>query len=193
MNAEPQALARNMSAPPRTTLTFAALGPSVGPSSERVAEGAGLSLVCRLDFDALMPRHYGSKVRRNTRWPDGYPEDCIRIAYPHVLAEKSHRKVPTRKAYAHAKAAPVEALADELRDIAAGISLVDAGLPPFGLLVPGIRADRAHEPSMCRTMAILARRRGEIFLRDSDPIVWHAMSGQALDLWLPVVPNARHA
>ena len=175
-----------MSAPPRTTLMFAALAPGVGASGDPVADGAGLSLVCRVDFGGLLPKRVGRTIRRNAAWPTGYPEDYARIAYPYALAERDGRKGPTRKAYAHAKAAPVEALADELRDIAAAISLSDAGLPPFGLFVPRNRVDRVPEPSVCKTIAILARRRGEVFLRDSDPVIWSAMWGEALDLWLPV-------
>ena len=56
MRPERQALARNMSAPPRTTLTFAALSPGEAASGDPVADGAGLSLLCRLDFGRLLQR-----------------------------------------------------------------------------------------------------------------------------------------
>ena len=186
MRPEGRALARNMSSPPRATLTFAALSTATGSSSDPVADGAGLSLLCRLDFGGLMPKRYLRPDRRK-------PEDWVRIAYPRALAERDGRKQPTREAFAHAKAAPVEALADELRDIAAALSLSAAGTPPFALLMPTHGIDRAPETSLCKTIAILARRRGSVFLRDSDPIIWSAMSGEALDLWLPVSANARRS
>ena len=193
MNGEAQALAHNMSAPPRTTLTFATLSPNTGNAGDPVAGGVGLSLVCRLDFGALMPKRCDRTEHLNARWQVGDPEELVRTAYPYALAERDERKRPTRKAYAHAKAASVEALVDDLRDIAAAISLADAGLPPFGLFMPRHRLGRAPEQSVCRTIAILARRRGDVFLRNSDPIVWPVMSTQPLDLWLPVAPNARRA
>lgn len=193
MRSERQALARNMSAPPRTTLTFAALSPGAGPSGDPVADGAGLSLLCRLDFGGLMPKRCDRTIRLNSVWQVGNPEDHVRIAYPYALAERDSRKRPTRKAYAHAKAAPIEALVDELCAIAAAVSLSAASLPPIGLFVPRDGTDRVPEASVCKTIAILARRRGAMFLRDSDPIIWSAMSAKALDLWLPVSANARQA
>ena len=49
------------------------------------------------------------------------------------------RERPTRATYSRARTAPVEELADELRDLAAGVSLCAAGLPPFGMLLRDAR------------------------------------------------------
>ena len=56
MRNESPALARNMSAPPRTTLSFSALVPASGAGDDVVADGAGLTFVCRLDARALLPQ-----------------------------------------------------------------------------------------------------------------------------------------
>jgi len=124
-----------------------------------------------------------------TRSLEGY----LRVAYPHARAEVEGRKHPTREAHVHACTAPVEALADGLRDLVTTVSLSAAGLPAFGLLVPTHGIGHVPEASLCKTIAILARRRGSIFLRESDPIVWSAMSCEALDLWLPVSAKTRPA
>ena len=82
-------------------------------------------------------------------------------------------------------AAPVEDVTDELRDLLATESLADAGLPRFGLFLPPHGSERAILRSFTRTLAILARRRGTLFLRDAEPIVWSAVDGEVLDLWTP--------
>ena len=65
MTIERRAFARNMSAPPRTTLTFSPLAPQTGASGDAVADGAGLSLVCRLDFGSLLPKCYERTIARD--------------------------------------------------------------------------------------------------------------------------------
>ena len=191
--AERQALARNMSAPPRTTLTFSALAPQTGASGDAVADGAGLSLVCRLDFGSLLPKCYERTIARDGSLEVRGPDDYVRVAYAYARAEKDERKRPTRATYSHARVATVEALADELRDLAAAVSLSAAGLPPFGMLLPTHNVARVAEASLCRTIAILSRRRGSVFLRDADPIVWSALDWRALDLWAPVAAPGRPA
>ena len=193
MRAERQALARNMSAPPRTTLTFSALAPETGASGDAVADGAGLALVCRLDVRALLPKQTRFNGLRKGIPGTVSPEDSLRMTYPHARAEADGRERPARAAYARARTAPVEELADELRDLVAAVSLSAAGLPPFGMLLGTQGGARAVEPSLCRTIAILARRRGTVFLRDCDPVVWSALDGRALDLWVPVAAPGRRA
>ena len=85
----------------------------------------------------------------------------------------------------------MKAVADELRDLLAAESLADAGLPRFGLLLPPHEIERALLRSFSRTLAILARRRGTLFLRDADPIVWSAVDGEVLDLWTPAAARGR--
>ena len=70
-------------------------------------------------------------------------------------------------------------------------TLADAGLPRFGLLLPAHENGRAILRSFSRTLAILARRRGTLFLRDADPVVWSAVDGAVLDLWTPATPPGR--
>jgi len=190
---ERQVLARNMSAPPRTTLTFSALAPQTGASGDAVADGAGLSLVCRLELGSLLPKCYERTIARDGSLEVRGPDDYVRVAYAYARAEKDERKRPTRATYWHARVASVEALADELHDLAASVSLNGAGLPPFGLLLPTHGIKRAAEASLCRTIAILARRRGTVFLRDCDPVVWSALDGRVLDLWVPVAAAGRRA
>ena len=52
-----EAMARNMSAPPRTTLSFSALAPAPPAAGEPISSGAGLRFICRLDARALTRRH----------------------------------------------------------------------------------------------------------------------------------------
>ena len=148
--------------------------------------------MCRLDFRRLLPKQI--RLNGSRRGIPGTlgPEDSLRMTYPHARAEADGRKRPARAAYVRARTAPVEELADELRDIATAVQLAAAGLPPFGMLLGTQDGDRAVEPSLCRTIAILARRRGTVFLRDCDPVVWSALDGRALDLWVPVAaPGGR--
>ena len=185
MNAECPALARNMSAPPRTTLSFAALVAASGATGDPVADGAGLTFVCRLDARALLPKarqNMGvSKISQDLK----HVHNRIRVALVYARVEAERRKRAPSGALKKACAAPVEDLTDELRDLLATESLADAGLPRFGLLLPPHGSARAILPSFNRTLAILARRRGTLFLRDAEPIVWSAMFGAILDLWTP--------
>jgi len=188
VNAESSALAHNMSAPPRTTLSFSALAPAsgaTGATGDAVADGAGLTFVCRLDARALLP-----KVRQNLRASQhsrdpGQIRARLRVALVYARAEAAGRKRAPSGALAEACAAPVEDVADELRDLLAVESLADAGLPRFGVFLPPHENGRAVLRSFRRTLAILARRRGTLFLREADPIVWSAVEGAVLDLWTP--------
>src|SRR5258706_7992046 len=101
---EHQALARNMSAPLRSILTFAALSHNLGASGDPIADGAGLSLVCRLDFVGLLPKCNKKTVARNGVRGVRRSEEYLRMAYPYARAETDERKRPTRQAHAHAKA-----------------------------------------------------------------------------------------
>jgi hypothetical protein len=78
----------------------------------------------------------------------------------------------------------VEAVADALRDVAAEVPLADSGLPAFGLLLPA-RGVRACVRGVRLTIAVLARRRGTVFLRDAEPLAPSSFDGPMLDLWAP--------
>ena len=183
MKAERPSLARNMSAPPSTTLTFAALAPEAGASGDAVADGTGLRFVCRLDARGLLPKKRQNLGATQRSQDFKHVHNRIRVAFVYAKAEAAgHKRVPSG-ALAAACAAPVEAVADELRDLLATESLADAGLPSFGLLLPPHEDGRVILRNFSRTLAILARRRGTLFLRDADPIVWAAVDGVVLDLW----------
>ena len=77
---------------------------------------------------------------------------------------------------------------DELLAIVATIPLSENEFPGIGLLLPVKDVvERPIMPGLVRTLAVLSRRRGDLFVRDADPIVWAAMQDEALDLWLPTL------
>lgn len=179
------AVARNMSAPPRTKLNFRALARVAGATGDPVADGMGLAFVCRLSTDAAIPKRWRSRLARSDAAAPLAVDERIRLAYARVHAETAHRARASPAALAHALAAPVEALADALRDAVAAFPLVRAGMPPVGVFLPPGDGDRPVEASLVRTIAILGRRRGGVFVRDAEPLVWTALDGVTLDLWAP--------
>lgn len=184
---ESAAVARNMSAPPRTKLTFAPLAPAKGASGDAVADGTGLAFVCRLDVCALLPDPRKRAFLTRLLCPE--PEDVharIRLVRAYAQAEAAGRTRLLPNALARAEAEPIESVADSLRDLLGTEALAGKELPRVGLLLPPQDADRTVLRSVRRTLAILARRRGTLFLRDADPIVWSTVGGHALDLWTPV-------
>jgi hypothetical protein len=182
-------LARNMSVMPRSTLNFTRLRPERNGTGDPVTDGAGMKFLCRLKTDAFTPKRYRQRRHREGNWEAFSLEDRIRIAYPRVRSEVEGRKTTSAKAIRRAIDAPVELLADELRDIAASIPMATLALPAFGMFMPPHNTARVEEGSLIRTIAILGRRRGGIFLRDVDPIVWTAMDGELRDLWTPIDPD----
>jgi len=187
VTADAAALARNMSAPPRTILKFTALARQAGATGDAVADGTGLAFVCRLDLRALLP------ASRQGQFPGFFASAApaqmhrrIRWAHVYAQAEAAGRRRAQPGALAQSKAAPIEAVADRLRDLLAVEPLAAAGLPQVGLLLPAEAGERTVLRHLVRTLAILARRRGSLFLRDADPIVWSAVDGEPLDLWTTV-------
>lgn len=189
MSVEADALARNMSAPPRSTLNFTRLLPERNGTGDSITDGAGMKFLCRLKTEAFTPKRYRQRRHREGNWEAFSLEDRIRLAYPRARSEVEGRKTTSAKALRRSIDAPVEMLADELRDIAASIPLASLALPAFGIFMPPHNTARAEEESLIRTIAILGRRRGGIFLRDVDPIVWTAMDGELRDLWTPIAPQ----
>jgi hypothetical protein len=186
MRPDAPALARNMSAPPRTTLSYAALAPSSGATGDAIADGAGLRFVCRLDLRALLPESYRQPTRGQFQDPEpAQVHGRLRLALVYAQAEALGKRRALSGSHARARATAIEAVADELRDLVVREPLADARLPRFGLFLQADYDERATLPSLRRTLAILARRRGGVFLRDADPIVWSAVDGEALDLWTP--------
>ena len=188
--AEPAPLARNMSVMPRTTLSFAALAPAVGATGDAVADGTSLAFVCRLDARALLPKALRERDPEKiaSKDPDRV-HDRIRVALVYAQAESTKYRRAKAGALAQACATPVEEVADLLRELLVAHPLAENWLPRVGLFLPPGDGERTAVRSLTRTLAILARRRGTLFLRDADPIVWSAVDGEVLDLWTPVVPG----
>ena len=191
MNLELGALIRNMSAPPRTTLSFASLAPAQGASGEAITDGAAMKFVCRLRTSGFTPKQCRLRRHREGNGEAFSLEDRIRLAYPRVRYEVAGRKSASPEACRHAIDAPIEMLVDELRDLAATIPLPDLEVPAFGIFMPPHNTAREAEGSLIRTIAILGRRRGSIFLREADPIVWTAMDGELRDLWTPIATTEK--
>lgn len=186
MRPDAPALARNMSAPPRTTLSFAALAPSTGATGDAIADGAGLRFVCRLDLRALLPESHRQPTRGQFEDPEpAQVHGRLRLALVYARAEASGKQRALSGSHAQVQVTAIEAVADELRDLVVAEPLSDSGMPRFGLFLRADGDERATLPSLRRTLAILARRRGGVFLRDADPIVWSAVDGEKLDLWTP--------
>lgn len=191
---EPGALARNMSVMPRTTLTFTALAPASGGTGDRVADGTGLAFVCRLDLGALVPDSCRRAVfDMHKHLTPLRQEERLRLALVYARTEAAAAKRAPRGVHAEVRAMPIEAAADALRDLIAAESLAEAGLPRVGLVMQSCGGEHPTLSSLRRTLAILTRRRGSLFLRDSDPIVWSALDVDVFDLWTTVVPSGRPA
>jgi hypothetical protein len=187
-----KAMARNMSAPPRTTLTFSALAPASSSQEDSVDVGTGLRFVCRLDARSHVP-----EARRQTG-ADANAQDAvhihqrIRAATLYARAEAAGLTEVSQDALDQIKAPPIEGLADELQVLIAAVPLAEDAFPAIGLLLPIKDATaRPIMPGFARTLAVLGRRRGAIFVRSADPIVWTALQGEPLDLWLPAQAGAR--
>ena len=178
---EPQPLLHNMSAPPRTVITFRplrALGPEAGPEAD---PASGLRWLSRLAPAELI------RVRRRK----GAPGDDVRLrlSLARAQAEQAGLPPPRRLPIAIARL-PLEAVADALRALAADVPLASLGLPAFGLLLPARGEPRPHEGSVRLTVAVLARRRGGVFVRDAAPLAPASLEGPALDLWALMPPVA---
>jgi hypothetical protein len=180
MNAgEPQPLLHIMGPPPRTMITFRPLSaPSPCDGSESGA-AMGLRWLARLAVGGLIgPRHAKGQAVELAR---------LRRALARAQAESAGRPPRSRLPVAITRMT-FEALADALRADAAEVPLASLGLPAFGLLLPARDAARPHERSVRLTLAVLARRRGSVFLRDAAPLAPASFDGPALDLWAPVLP-----
>lgn len=174
---EPQPLLHNMSAPPRAQIGFRAVRPADVPPDEGEAAACGLRWLARLAPAELIP------LRRRT----GADADRarLRLSLARAQAEIAARPLPRRLPAAIARL-PLEAVADALRAIAGEVPLASLGWPAFGLLLPARGEPRPHERSVRVTVAVLARRRGSVFLRDAEPLAPASFDGPVLDLWAPL-------
>ncbi len=179
-------LARNMSAPPRTTLTFSALATTAASADDAMDGGTGLHFFCRLNPRAHLPVARQMTGARARAQDAAHIHERIRAAVLYGRAEASGCTEVTQELTDQIMTPAIEGLADELQAMLVGVPLPPEEFPAIGLLLP-IKEEtpRPILPGLVRTLAVLGRRRGSIFVRDADPIVWTALRGDPLDLWLP--------
>lgn len=170
MIADRAQLARNMSAPPRTQLTFSAV------RGEGQAEpGCGMHFVGRVDLHNLIPKKYLESTDRETR---------IRAAFLRAKAELAGRKRPSRAEAGAMQDGVVEDIFEQLADLVRAIPIAD--LPTMGFFVAKRgNQDRRSITSLLLALAILSRRRGNVFLRSAEPVLWNAFDDPSIDLWAP--------
>jgi hypothetical protein len=173
----------NMSAPPRATLTFRPL--RMPGADGRESPVAGFRFVCRIDVVGYF-------------WPasPGVPRDPAedilweqtlepqRRLLAQALAEERGRSTPDSALAVRVGTMPADAVLEGLREVALRTDCIALGLPVFGLLRPAVAARRRRRVPMRVAVAVLARRRGGVFLREADPLVPSAVT-RAFDLWTP--------
>ena len=183
---EPQSLLHNMSAPPRAQIGFRVVRPAGVPPDEGEAAACGLRWLARFDAAGLLAPPFEAGVLPDLVEERRYADGALRLrlglarSRAEAAGEPLPKRVPRRIA-----ALPVEALADALREVAAGLSLANQDLPAFGLLLPA-RDVRSCVRGVRLTIAVLARRRGTVFLRDAAPLAPASLDGPMLDLWAPL-------
>jgi len=181
---EPLRCLHNMSAPPRATISFRLVTQRARAEDEFPA--TGLRWVCRIDVPGVF-------------WPlpDGVARDIAQLAcwqqtlepqrrlLAQALAEEGGDIRPTDELAARVDAMAAEAVLDALRDVALRADPAALGLPAFGLLRParGMKS-RQCTVEMRIAVAVLARRRGGIFLRAADPLPLASVT-EPLDVWTP--------
>lgn len=174
----------NMSAPPRATITFRALaGPHVAEDGDRAA-GSGLRWVCRIDLPGVfrpVPEGMARDPAEPLMW--AHTLELERSLLAHALAEERGSKEPDAALRREVDTLPAEALHEALREAAARADPIALGLPGFGLLRP-VRptAPRRRTEAMRLALAVLSRRRGDVFLAGADPLSPSSLY-QPLDLW----------
>lgn len=181
---EAAASLHNMSAPPRATITFRVLAGSHAAEGEDRAAASGLRWVCRIDLLGVF-----------RPVPEGMPRDpmdeimCLqtleleRCLLAHALAEERGSNEPDAALRREVAALPAEALHDALQEAAARADPIALGLPRLGLLRPARpTSPRSRTGAMRVALAVLARRRGDVFLASADPLSPSSLYAP-LDLW----------
>lgn len=192
---QPPGVARNMSAPPRTRLTFAPLlpGGQTVDGGDRVAAASGLRFICRLDLRSHFPVSMRADDSSTYNDDDVRRESRLQALMALVRGRAAGRAEPTRAQLRRAQRQPIDTLTDELEALVNAVRLDDiegVNLPPVGLFVQYADTDaRPVFQDFTQTIAILARRRGSLFLRDAQPIVWNTLHGRPVDLWQPVAAS----
>jgi len=189
---EPPQRLHNMSAPPRATISFR-LVTARGPVQDDLP-ASGLRWVCRIDVPGLFhspPACDSPDIAQRAVWQDVF--ELQRCVLAQALAEEGGHTRPDRELGERVQAMPVDAVLDALRDVARRADPAALGLPAFGLLrsVRGTQS-RQRTGQMRLAVAVLARRRGDIFLRQADPLPPASLI-DALDLWTPEPAEAHEA
>lgn len=174
----------NMSAPPRATISFRLV--TARGAAQDAFPATGLRWVCRIDLPAVFwprPEGMGRDIAQQETWQETLAPQRRLLAQ--ALAEEGGHAHPASELAAQADAMPADAVLEALRDLALRADPAALGLPAFGLLRPV----RGTQPRPCTgrmrlAIAVLARRRGGVFLRQADPLP-PASVIEALDLWTP--------
>ncbi len=182
----PRARLNNMSAPPRATITFR---PLRQPDADgRESPVTGFRLVCRVDVVGRfwpVPRGVARDPAEGVLWSQTLEPQRRLLA--HALAEERGEQAPDAALTEQVEAMPADAVLEALREVASRADCAALGLPAFGLLRHA-RRTRSHRTAPMRVaLAVLARRRGGIFLREADPIAPASLT-DAFDLWTPQPP-----
>lgn len=181
---EPLQRLHNMSAPPRATISFRLVTQRAEADDEFPA--TGLRWVCRIDVPAVfwpMPDGVARDIAQRAQWQETLEPQRRLLAQ--ALAEEGGHERPDAALAIRVDAMPAEVVLDALRDVALRTDPVALDLPAFGLLRPA-RGTKARQSTdrMRLAVAVLARRRGGIFLRTADPLPPASVT-EALDLWTP--------
>ena len=181
---EPLQRLHNMSAPPRATISFRLVTQRAEAEDELPA--TGLCWVCRIDVPGLfwpLPEGVARDIAQLADWQQTLEPQRRLLAQ--ALAEEGGDAQPTVELTARISAMPAESVLDDLRDVALRADPVALGLPAFGLLRPARGMKRRSRTDQVRlAIAILARRRGGVFLQAADPLPLSSVT-EPLDLWTP--------
>ena len=183
---EPQPLLHNMSAPPRARIVFRAVRPAGLPADQGETAACGLRWHARFDACGLLAPPFEPGTLPDLAEP-AHERNARRLRFglARARAEAVGASLPESVPPTIA-ALPLETVADALRTVAADVRLADAGLPAFGLLLPASGEVRTCVCAVRLTIAVLARCRGTVFLRDAEPLAPAWLDGPMLDLWEPV-------
>ena len=181
---EPLQRLHNMSAPPRATIGFRFVTQRASPQDEFPA--TGLRWVCRIDVPGVfwpLPEGVARDIAQVACWQQTLEPQRRLLAQ--ALAEEGGDSQPAPALIARVDAMPAEAVLDALRDVALRADPAALGLPTFGLLRPARGMKRRSRTAQMRlAIAILARRRGGVFLQGADPLPLSSVT-EPLDLWTP--------
>jgi len=174
----------NMSAPPRATISFRLVAQRAEAQDEFPA--TGLRWVCRVDVAGVfwpLPEGMARDIAQRAIWEQTLEPQRRLLAQ--ALAEEGGQEQPGAALSAQVDALPAEAVPEALRDVAQRVDPGALGLPAFGLLRPARGMKRRSRTDQMRlAIAILARRRGGVFLQAADPLPLSSVT-EPLDLWTP--------